>query len=325
MHETLRFVQSAIPRRDLTEGMRLMHFRISGGTVLGYNGEIAISAPVSLNLECCPKATEFTKAIQTCRETIQMTMMPNGKLLVKSGPFSAYVSCLVEPYPTIAPEGTVVAIDGARLLDAVKALEPFIAEDASRPFARGILLRGASALATNNVVLVEKWLGVTMPEVNIPHEAIKVLLKIDLAPLHVQISASSITFHYGPGYWLRCQLLTTEWPDLSRIFDRPSNPQPIDPGLFPAVEDILPFVDELEHCFMLDGKRVSTTVGDGQGASVEVACGAQRACYNARQLAKLKGIAERADFDAYPAPALFFGRETRGAIIGINVEGFTTR
>src|SRR6266478_2176594 len=159
MLEILKFIQGAVSKKDYVPA--LQHFRIKDGTIQGFNGAIALSSPINLNLCCNPLAVPFIKAIQTCRDTVQLHLTQSKRLAIKSGSFVAFIECLPDDkdFPTIVPEGDDISIDGELLVSNLKILAPFIAEDASRIWARGILFRGTSAYATNNVILVEKWLG----------------------------------------------------------------------------------------------------------------------------------------------------------------------
>lgn len=314
MLDSLRFVQGAVAKKDFVPV--LQHFRIQNQTICGYNGSIALSSPIELDLDVMPKAAPFVKAIATCQETIQLHITPAGKLGVKSGKFKAFIECVQEEFPDITPAGAHVPLNG-HFLETLKLLEPFIAEDASRPWARGILLRGQSAYATNNVIIIEKWLGAPFPvEVNIPHAAVNELIRIKEEPISLQMDENSLTFHYENGRWLRTQLYTTQWPDISKILVQKNPPTSIPEGLWEALVEIKPFVDEAGRARLSPGK-VFTHVEDGTGASVEVPAITTEGCFHYDQLGRLRDVANSIDLSGYPGPCLFYGDNLRGAIIGI--------
>lgn len=314
MLDALKFVQGAVAKKDFIPA--LTHFHISGGFIKGYNGSLALCSPIDLDLEVTPKAAQFIKAIATCKDTVQLNMTPAGRLSIKSGSFRAFVDCIDEAYPDVQPEGEVLELDGA-LLEALKKLNPFIAEDASRQWARGILFRGSSAFATNNVTLVEYWLGYNFPvEVNIPKPAVQELLRIGEEPTKVQVCENSVTFHYASGRWLRTQTYSTQWPDVAKILDRDSTQRPFPEGFFEALADLLPFADNLERVYFLN-TRMATTPVEGLGASVDLVGLPEQGIYNIRQLQLLEAVAETIDLSQYPAPCLFYGDRVRGAIVGM--------
>jgi len=316
MLDSLRFVQGAVARKDFVPA--LTHFKIGNGRITGFNGNIALSCPIDLDLNVNPKATQLVKAIQTCQDTIQLNMTPAGRLSVKSGKFRALVDCIAEEFPMVAPEGAILAVNSG-LRGILKKLEPFIAEDASRPWARGILLRGQSAFATNNIVVVEHWIGAEPfpAEVNIPRSAVVELLRIGEDPTHIQVASKSVTFHFSGERWLRTQLYSTEWPDLTRILNQPSNPVEIPETLWQAATAAKPFVNDLGRLLIKDG-AVSTGLGEDAGATVEVPeLAGYDVCFNVEQLLLLENVATRIDLTLYPKPCLFFGEGLRGAIVGM--------
>ncbi len=315
MLSSLKFVQGAVAKKDFVPA--LAHFRIAGGKVIGYNGSLALCGPINLDLEVTPKAISFIHAIQACKETISMHVTDNGRLSVKSGKFKAFIDCISEPYPEIAPEGAEVKLDGS-LLKTIKILSPFIAEDASRSWARGILFRGSSAYATNNVVIIEHWLGYTFPvEINVPKSAVTELLRIDEEPERLQVTNTSITFHFSGGRWLRTQTYDLSWPDISKVLDQESNSADIPEGFFTALEDLTHFVGDTGALLFKEDGSITTSSTDGQGASVAVDPFGATGVYNIDQLKLLSGVAQRADFSR--TPAMFFGDALRGAIAGMRV------
>lgn len=315
MLDSLRFVQGAVAKKDFVPA--LTHFRIANGLVYGYNGAIGLCCPIDLQLDVTPKALPFVKAIQTCKDTIALSMTPSGKLSIKSGKFKAQIECTTNEYPQLTPEGEMVELQPG-FIDALQRLEPYIAEDASRPWARGILFRGQSAFATNNIVLVEYWVGTQTPvEINIPHAAVNEILRIGEDPTHVQMTDTSATFHFTGNRWLRTQLYDLGWPDLGRHLDKPSNPIELPADFFEQLDTLKPFVDVLGRVYLSNGGITTTATGDEAGASAEVDGLVADACFNHMHLYSLKNLAEKIDLSQYPAACPFIGERLRGCIIGI--------
>lgn len=317
MLEALRFVKGAVARKDFAPV--LTHFSIQDGRITGYNGSMALSSPIPLDLTVSPKATEFIKALDTCRGTIAITQHPNGSLIIQSGAFKTSIKCTTDPFPKLDLTGEIVKLPNG-ILGVLKRLVPFISEDASRQWSRGIMFRGNSAYATDNLVIVEAWLGYSFPvELNIPKTAVTELLRIGLEPEHLIVSATSCTFVFPNGRWLMTHTYSTEWPDVGRILNKPFNPTPIPEGLFQGVKDISPFCDDLGRIF-LSSTKISTSppahldvgaVSEVPGLAVE------DGCFHFEALASIEPVASKIDFSSYPAPCLFVGDKLRGAILGI--------
>jgi DNA polymerase III sliding clamp (beta) subunit (PCNA family) len=317
MLEELKFVQGAVAKKDFVPA--LTHFVIEGGKVRGYNGTLALCSPIPFNIACKPKAEPLVRAIANCTETVQLALTAAGRLSIKSGKFKAFVDCLPEGVsPHVEPEGFNVAMDGKAFLQALKVLNPFIGDDASRPWSNGVLLLGQSAFATNNVTLVEYWLGCNLPHpINIPKVAIRELLRLNEPPETVQLTETSISFHFSKERWLRTQLLETDWPDLEKVLNRASQPKPIDAKIFEAIKNLKPFVDKSGRVIFRGDGRISTHNDETEGATYEVESLLEKGIYNIDMLALLEGSCATVDWSAYPGPCMFFGHRLRGAIIGL--------
>lgn len=311
----LRFVRGAVARKDFIPS--LTHFRIENGAIRSFNGTLALCTPIQFDINCTPKAEPFIRAIMNCEETVSLSMTPTGKLSVKSGKFRALIDCIQEETPHVEPDGNPVEINGEALLAAFKALTPFIGDDASRPWSNGVLLDHQSAYATNNICLVEYWVGSSFPfRCNIPASAIKEIVRINEAPVSAQATENSVTFHFPGGKWIRTALLSTEWPDLKRVLDRPSDPVPVNSEIFKALGALKPFADKMGRVFF-NNSLVSTSPEDAEGASYVIDGLDMEGVYQIEMLALLEGVAETADFEQYPNPCPFFGHMLRGAIVGM--------
>lgn len=315
MLKELKFVQGAVAKKDLLPA--LTHFRIEGGFVRGYNGTIALCSPIPFDIDCTPKAEPLVKAIQNCNETVQLSMTPAGRLSIKSGSFKAFIDCVEGETPHVEPDGEPIEVDGAALLGALKSLAPFVGEDASRPWANGVLLSGQSAFATNNIILVEYWVGVNFPHmVNVPRMAIKEMLRINEPPIRAQMTDKSLTFHYTDGRWVRTQLLDVGWPDVRKILDRPSTQRPVDTRIFEGLKVLKPFADKMGRV-LFTGEGIRTHQDDAEGATYDIDKFGYEGVYALQMLDLLNGVANTVDFTAYPDPCIFHGDRMRGAIIGM--------
>lgn len=305
----------AVSKKDFLPA--LTHFRIQDGTVRSYNGTLALCSPIPLDIDCIPKAEPLVKAIQHCDETVTLSLTPTGRLSVRSGAFKALIDCVEQDTPHVKPEGERFEIDGVALLTALKVISPFIGDDASRPWSNGVLLLGQSAFATNNITLVEYWVGKPFPICcNVPRAAVKEMLRIGEPPIWAQATDSSITFHYADNRWIRSQLFETQWPDLGKVLSVDSNPLPLDSRVFEALVKLKPFVDKMGRVF-LKGGVLSTHEQLLEGASFEIPDMQYEGIYQIEMLALLEGVAKAIDFSTYPRPCIFQGDRLRGAIVGM--------
>lgn len=314
--DSLKFVQGAVAKKSPVPV--LTHFSIKNNRVKGYNGSITLCSPIDLPLDCQPKGEFFVRAIQACQDTVHLAMTAAGKLTVKSGKFRAHVECSTENFPDLEPAGQTYPL-APGLVEAMKVVEPFIAEDASRAWARSVLIKDGCLMATNNVVIVQYYTGIQTPApICISHAAVNELLRIKDDPVSVQVDGeNSISFHYPDGRWLRTQAVVQPWPDVDRVLNSPANPVGIPEGFYEAIDTVAPFAEKTNDCWFSE-RGVTTSREDGAGATVEVEGLYPVGWYDLKMLRMLDGVASSADFTSYPKPVLFFGKEgfLRGAIIG---------
>lgn len=327
--EPLKFVRGSIARKDPVPA--LTHYSITNGFIKGFNGVICMCAPIALAMDCQPKAVPFFKAVEICEEieaTPALSMTAAGKLTIKAGSFKVHIECTQDDFPAGEPEGARVEIPPG-LLEAFRVLAPMIAEDASRPWARGVLLREGSAFATNNCIIGQYWIGFNLGfDMNVPEECIKEILRVKVDPVAVSATPNSITFHYENGNWLKSQLLSTDWPNIAPVLDRPSAPAPVPPDFFDILGRLAPYADANRRVY-LRGDTLSTHLEEGIGAVSSLASPiAGKGLYNIDLLRSLDGLVAAIDFSLYPSAALFFGPNTdagypvlRGAIVGMKPNG----
>lgn len=318
MLNDLKFVQGAVAKKDYVPA--LTHFHIGEGRIYGFNGVLAISTPTDLAVTATPKAASFVKAVERIpdNQEVVLNLTEAGRLSVKAGRFRAYVECHDDSSGTVkvAPAGELVPL-APGILPVLRVLAPFMGIDASRPWAMGILFKGQSAFATNNIVLVEHWLPMVFPTpMTIPAEAIKEMIRIGTDPVGIQLEERAVTFHYPNGAWLRTALFSTEWPDLSRVLDKEHNAVPFPDGFFDAVTRLDAFTGKENRLYLRPGV-VATSPHEGDGALVEIDGLTDEGIHFLGMMAKLSGVATSIDLSLWPSPCLFFGDMLRGAIIGM--------
>lgn len=323
MLDALRFVAAAVAKKDYVQG--LTHFKIKDGRVTGFNGDIALSSDIDVDIDVFPKASALLAAIKACGETISLNVTPAGKLAVKSGKFKSFVECIPEDAVTYQePEGESVELNKA-FLDGLRALAPVMGIDASRPWAMGIKVQSGSMLATNNVMLAEYWHGLDLPlDAVIPDIAINELLRINEVPTRVQITENSISFWWGEKRWLWSKLIEADqWPvtrvqDIMSVEDGPQLPFPS--GFAESVETLKPFLLEGSSVY-LTSTHMQTSKHDGEGTSIEVDLPvvAEMQSYQHKQLSILTQVAQTIDWSSYPRPCMFRGVNLRGALVGQRV------
>lgn len=314
IQDALKFVSPVITGKTVEAS----HVVIDNGQLRASNGIVSMGCPVDVPLSCAPQAAGLQNALRRGGDVVALQMSTGGRLQVHSGRLRATVPCLpVADLPVQRPTGQAAAYDGAALRDALEVVLPFASKDTLRPWANGVLLKGQSVYATNNVCVVEYWLGEECPiPVNVPLAAVAAVVKHRDILETIFIDQHSISFVYQDGSWIRTLLLAQDWPDLTSILDRPSTPAPIPSELYDALRALKGFGTNVR---LENGLAIAGDPHD-DGATYEIGGLAQVVGrYQTAALAALEDVATSADFSLYPAPMLFYGDRLRGAIAGMSL------
>lgn len=317
--QSLKFVRGVIKKNRITP--ELEHYQIKEGRVTGFNGHMALSAPVDLDFEAYPNADMFSRAVEACtdQEKTAMYLTQAGRLAVKSGGFRAYVPCLDQVFYDAVPTGEIYEAPTGLLKD-LETLAPFIAEDASRPWAMGLLMADGILMATNNVIFVQKWSGHQLPRMNLPRFAVQELIRIGKSPSHIQTDGHSVSFLYEDGRWMRTQLYSDDWPfdKMNSIMEAEHDCEDIPKGFQDAVEQIYPFTESKAAPVYFDGGGLATSTADEDGVFVECEGIPDGPIFSVGQLRMLATVGTKIDWSMFPAPCIFYGEGLRGAMVGRN-------
>jgi hypothetical protein len=153
--------------------------------------------------------------------------------------------------------------------------------------------------------------------VPLPKQFVSALSKIKKDLSLFGYSNNSATFYFEDGCWLKTQLYSDTWPDITSILNRPANLWTIDPNFFNALAAVLPFSEDGNVYFDTNMLRSHDT--DKVGASFECNGIPKGAVYPGKQLMMLKPHANKVDWMAQNQSGYFLkfeGDTVRGMISG---------
>lgn len=317
MIEALRFVKGAVAKKDFNP--ILTHYLIKGGRVTGCNGRMTISSPIDLDIEAAPKAEALVKAIDMCEEALSIHLTAANRLAIRSGKFKAFIDCHTEidSFPEVQPKGERYPL-GCSIIPCLKELHPFLGIDASREWCNTYLFTPDGCVtATNNICMIQKFIGRAFPEpLALSWDIASELIRIGQEPEAFSLTDRDITFYYPQERWMQSVRRVANWTeDYSSILDRQYQYLPIPDGLFTCLRKISKFAEEHQLVYF-DGKGCRTLKEEEAGVSIEFDGAPECGIYNVSQLLLWEGLADRADFSAYPNPIGFAGKNMRGVMVG---------
>ena len=249
--EALRLVRGAVSTKDLVTV--LTHLAIKDASVTSFDGAMSIMAPCDDigHLSCTVPADRFIAAIDACESATPTITLVDGALHVTATRVAIKM-----------PTGDIAAFPFAdslsvkmrvmpHLLDVLRELRPFVGNDASRPWASGILFRENVAAATNNTIVALKTLPSKVPqEFILPLFAVDELLRIGQEPKVYALDGNNVAFYLERGAVLKSRLIDGAWPRSSVALVQELSEGaafgPVPDGLAKGIETLLPFVADLK-------------------------------------------------------------------------------
>ncbi len=324
--DDLNFVRGAIMEHGFAP--EIAHFHIKNTGITAFNGVLALHSNIPLDIEIRPHANELIRAIGACKDKSVTLSYTKERLHIRSGSFKSVVRCMPlkdAPEPHKATPGERVPLNGT-LIPIMRRLLPYIGQDATRPWSRGMMFDTDSVFVTNNIILIQHWLqGPTMPvRVNIPKPAIVELVRIREEPIAVAMDKRSMTFYYKSGRWLSTLTYSLDWPDVRKRLDRKAWMQQIPDTFWTTLEHLAPFADEHSRHVYINAFRVGTEANEIDGASIDIQLfknsNNMLVKFNIDMLLALKPLITNIDLQSYPDdPSLFKDANNylRGAIVGM--------
>ena len=320
MRAVLDFVRGAVSEKDFVP--ILTHFHVYDGRVQGTNGRLTIDAPCDklAGFNFTVPSKPFLKAIDGCNGD-PVLVQEEGKLRISKGTLKVTLPLDThDNFPRQSVEGEQSIEMAKSVMTELLQLRPFVATDASRPWACGVLFKNGKAFATNNVVLActpsFNFAGVDFP-INLPANLIDELSRVKKEPAYVYASDNNLTFTFADGSWMKAQTLSAEWPDIEKFMPTEVTGVEVSTALVDAVAKVLPFcLDPKCPLIMFGPNGVSTVEGD-KSATVS-GLDLPVSMYRAENLTAVLKAAKVIDLAAYPRPAGFMGdKGLIGVLVGV--------
>ena len=174
------------------------------------NGRYTVDVPTDLPV-CTVPADRLLTAWAACKDTPEATVT-DANLMVKAGRVRARVPLSDSgSYPRTDPNEQADAPPPG-VAKVLSRLQPFVATDASRPWATSVCLKGGFAYATNNVILMRIPFPAFLPfPVNVPQVVIDAITAKG-EPVGLGWSQDAVTFYFEDTTWIRTLLISGDWP-----------------------------------------------------------------------------------------------------------------
>lgn len=267
MLTALKFIEPAT--REIGT-VNQVHCMLAHGYAVGFDGVHMLAHKIDTDITAAPNAKKLLGALSKCDEAVQITQLDSGRLGIKSGKFSAFVPCAEPGLIAILPPDPAQGPINETVIKALQTVGIIAKENAQRMYQASVLLRYNSAVATDGVMAFECWHGTPMPTVVIPKSFLAILAKIAAKPVSCGLSNNSFTIYFEDESIARTQLYVEPYPDVDRVLNIPSQPFPIPPEFFPALDKLAAMKDTNKNLiFNAKGSKLQTHADESAGAVFE--------------------------------------------------------
>lgn len=311
----LKFISAA--QRDAGSPMRVF-CRLKDGYAMASDGILTACHKIEEDLDARPHTGKLLSALSHCGKNLSITQLENNQLAIKSGKFFAHVPCCAEDdLPEFEPDQPIAPIDD-NIKTGFKRIAHLAQEGAQTIILSSILLSTGSMRATNGSVILEFWHGLSLPTLAIPKIFASAVSGVASPLVQFGFSASSVTFWFEDGSWLKSQLFAEQWPDLGDVFGpgQVSTPFPLPAKFYEALRSVEDFcVDGAEKGIVwISPEGISSHKNFKDGASYQLP-GLYNGVFAVRQLKNIEGCCEKIYFQDHSA--YFWGDKVRGIIMGV--------
>lgn len=335
IRQRVELVLPAVAEKELVQAFTHIHFYPdeSGNRVQASNGMVTVDAPCEhkFTMDVSVPAKRLAAALQAypvedacvlVHDAERQRVTLRGKHLRTALPVLPGGA-----FPRLAVREPATGFVGAvGLLQRLRTLLPFAAQDATRPWAQGVRM-GPKLRATNNSVLVEMDAGVDYPQVTLPLALLEVLDAMGMEPSGVHVAEDYVLFRYPGDVYLRSKILPGDWPEVvEQLLARCDSLAHETAQLVPAqleriVTDVARFSDDStipELLFTLEGVR--TPEGLTYAVHGGFTCSYDPPPRVRLEVLKLVlSVAQYWELAAYPLPIPFDNDEgLRGVFIGLS-------
>lgn len=295
------------------------HVRLEYGRAVAFDGVLAAGIMIQDETTACPHLGQLIAALSKCGEQVSIVQLGTS-LSIRSDRLKANVEC-IDPatVPPIGPDDAAVAVD-ARLLRSLVLAATLAADSSPRVVMASVWLTSLYAYGTNGHVAYRCEHGLELPgSVVIPKAAIKALVSSGKEVTHLGASASSLTFWFSDGSWLRSQLYSDKWPEstILEMFSNRTVPTALPEHFYAAIEAVAPF--SKDNCVRFDASGIRSHDDPALGAKYDVS-DLPVSSWNPAYLLLMEDIAEVVDFYSSKDRLYFSGANVEGIICGMNVS-----
>ena len=319
MHKTIRWLNEALSAKDLVTGMT--YYRVKDKEIKATDGRLTASHPWPFGGEFLAPGAEFEKILRRMDGEPKIEIAENA-IKLRCGRNSGTIQTLPLSewdYPGV--EAAKWLPMPADLPQVLKALRPFISDNASQAWALCVALESGWAYATNNIALAgARCQDLGAIKALLPVWAIDFVLGRAEGLTHWSWSPNYVAFKWGNGAWMRSQLTIGQFPEKAAALVREAiNEKPTQIVTDEFRTAFRQCAELTEDTVALYADHIESKFGKAEfaaGATCEVPEGSEFSLWGAKFLLPALDAATSWSPSVWPKPAPFKGPVVSGYVVG---------
>lgn len=319
MKTEIEWLDDALASKDVV--MAMTHYRVEGGEVMATNGRLTAGHPCAQDGAFLVPGDDLKRILKRMTDKFTITQ-GEGEIAIKSGRFRGRI-------PTLPLEQwNYPGVDDARwepvpddLLACLRAVRPFISENATHAWALCAAINDGWICATNNVALAcVPCAGLKDVSVLLPVWAIDFILSRSDGLEEWAWGTNFAAFRWKNGAWIRAALVEGVFPESAIVLVKQSQSekpgQAITDAYRTAVGRIAELADDIIEVY---ADRVASNAAKSvveESVVNEVPAGGDKSIWGARFLLPVLACATHWSPSTWPKPAPFKGKLVSGYIAG---------
>lgn len=322
--ERVKWITDAIASQDLgLQGLNC--YLIRNGNIHANDGRMTVGTPFPFEgPDVLVPAEQFEKILVNKPEGNFSWEREEDRLVLKRGRFKGRIKTMpIDSWvmPTDLPLGLTPIPDG--FIEGLRALLPFISENATKPWATCVGVIGDYLYASNNIA-VARVLCPTYLEAEeflLPRWVVEFIVKREEGLTAWLADENRVTFLWEDGSWMRSQLIMDKYPPVQTILDKYFQGD-VDVEITPEWRKVIRRIAKIaddpvirlrpEECAGSTGEVLA--VEDEGGAPVPE--GLTETVWDLRYLEPVIAVATHWNPRTYPSPAPWRGGNIEGIIAG---------
>jgi len=318
----IRFVKKVHPKRANLSILE-KHVRLHNGFATCFDGDIAMSHPIGLDLEVCPQTHELSTALTKCGSGLTFSTTKAESLRIEGKKQTVIMQCAnPSAFAFVEPDPHTLAVNDY-MIEALQKVAVIVDDKNDKIVLSNVCIDGPTCCGVNASVILQSYHGFNIGErILVSKKAVKILIDVGkkLSITHIGRGQNSLTFYYDNGAWIKIYNPEDNYPNVNDFLNIKTDLKPINSEFFKGITHVLPFCNFGDGVYFNDGVVYSCS-HEGEGSKYNIGSsedglfyGYNMQYYGGEYFKAVSKYVDKIDFTSHPTACYIEGNNFRGLI-----------